>query len=130
MPWETRDSQLRSFLARSRWRIWLLGALCLSALWATWAKARQRQRIRVTHAAIAEVQRAVSIFRAQVDRCPASTLELLHPPVPSARYLSELPADGWGTPLFVRCPGRRQHEGAEVVSAGPSGSLLVDDNIY
>ena len=85
---------------------------------------------RTTRAAIAEVQRAVAAFRAETGRCPRSTVELVHPPRAAAHYLSELPTDGWGQPLHVQCPGWSNPDAAEVVSAGPSGSLWRGDNIY
>lgn len=121
---------MRETLARSRWRIWLLGAVGVLGLWLTWQAAERRSKFRFTREAIAEVQRAVAAFRAETGRCPRSTVELVHPPRAAASYLNELPSDGWGQPLYVRCPGWRNPDIAEVVSAGPSGSLYTNDNIY
>ena len=105
----------------------LLGTAVLVRL--AWGVADRRDRERVTRASIAEVQRAITAFRAEVGRCPHSTIELVHPPRAGAQYLSELPRDGWGRPLYVRCPGRNPSDTAEVLSAGPSGSFSVDDNL-
>jgi len=55
--------------------------------------------------------------------------ELLHPPRSGRRYLRSVPLDGWGRAFWVRCPGRYDPDGADVVSAGPSGTLLADDNL-
>jgi hypothetical protein len=56
--------------------------------------------------------------------------ELVHPPRSGVRYLDEEPLDAWGQPLWVRCPGRYDEDDADVVSAGPSGNFLNDDNIW
>jgi type II secretory pathway pseudopilin PulG len=87
-----------------------------------------RVRMRNTRVAIAQVKQAVDRFRTDVGRCPSSNAELLHPPLSQKHYLDTLPFDGWGRPLHVRCPGYFEDE-ADVISAGPSGSLLEDDNI-
>ena len=90
--------------------------------------ARYRVRVRDTQVAIAQVKQAIDRFRADVGRCPRSDTELLHPPLSQKHYLDSIPRDGWGRPLSIDCPGYFEEE-AEVISAGPSGSLLKDDNI-
>ncbi len=111
------------------WRgLTLFGALALLVL-AAWRVAERRTRIRTTRANIAEVERAVAAFRAEMGRCPRNKTELVHPPRGGARYLTEVPADGWGRELFVRCPSPYDPNAAEVVSAGPSGVFSKDDNI-
>jgi type II secretory pathway pseudopilin PulG len=130
LPWERRSAWLSQLASGRRWRALLL-ALCLAAvMFGLYTAARRRERIRLTRAAIAEVQRAVAVFRAKVGRCPRSTVELVHPPRAAAQYLDVLPDDGWGRQLLVRCPGRVDRNSAEVISSGPSGSFSVDDNIY
>lgn len=130
LPWERRRRFLDELLSGRRWR----GTLALLALGtlvvAAFRVADERARVRTTRATMAEVHRAVSTFRAEVGRCPRSTLELVHPPRTGARYLDQSPVDGWGHPLYVRCPSRYEPSWAEVISAGPSGSFLVDDNVY
>jgi hypothetical protein len=108
----------------------LWAVLLAACVVGVYGAAVRRERIRLTRAAIAEVKRAVAVFHAEVGRCPRSTVELVHPPRGSAQYLSALPDDGWGRPLYVRCPGGEGGNSALVVSAGPSGSFSVDDNIY
>jgi hypothetical protein len=130
LPWERRSAWLGELVSGRRWRAVLLALFLASAFLAVYAAARRRERIRLTRAAIAEVQRAVAVFRAEVGRCPRSTVELVHPPRAAAQYLNALPDDGWGRQLLVRCPGREDRNSAQVVSSGPSGSFLVDDNIY
>ncbi len=107
----------------------LLTALAVGALLLVARSADQRQRERETRAAISEIKRGIAAFRADLGRCPQSLYELLHPPRSGRRYLRHIPVDGWGRALWVRCPGRYDPDGADVVSAGPSGSYLEDDNL-
>jgi hypothetical protein len=129
LPWERRGRVWTGVLTGrlGLGLVLLVGSVVLIRL--AWGVADRRDRERVTRASIAEVQRAVTAFRAEVGRCPRSTTELVHPPRAGAQYLSELPRDGWDRPLFVRCPGRHALDTAEVISAGPSGSFSVDDNL-
>jgi type II secretory pathway pseudopilin PulG len=90
--------------------------------------ARHRVRVRDTRVAVAQVKQAIDQFRADVGRCPVSERELLHPPLSQKHYLDSMPKDGWGRPLTIRCPGDFDDD-ADVISAGPSGSLSKDDNI-
>lgn len=129
LPWERRGSWHGGLGTARRVRALLLTLVaCGIGAWG-YQVADQRSRVRSTRAGIAEVQRAVAAFRAEVGRCPRSSVELVHPPKAGAKYLDEIPSDGWGQELYVRCPGRRDPGGAEVISAGPSGSFLKDDNI-
>ncbi|MEZ4339400.1 MAG: type II secretion system protein GspG [Sandaracinaceae bacterium] len=112
-----------------RWRLMLLIAVAATLLALVAGSADQRQRERETRAAISEIQRAIGTFRADLGRCPQSLHELLHPPRSGRRYLRHIPVDGWGRAFWVRCPGRYDPDGADVVSAGPSGSFLEDDNL-
>jgi hypothetical protein len=130
LPWEKRSAFRGSLVSGRRWRAGLVAAVLLGALFVTWRVADRRYRIRLTRASIAEVQRAVAAFRAEIGRCPHSTVELVHPPRAGAQYLSELPDDGWGRAFHVRCPARDDPGRAEVISAGPSGSFSKDDNIF
>jgi type II secretory pathway pseudopilin PulG len=129
LPWERRTAWLGRLGSRRRLGglLLVLAAVGLAAL--AYRVADRRARVRSTRAAIAEVQRAVSAFRAEVGRCPRSTVELVHPPKAGAKYLNEIPSDGWGRELYVRCPSRLDPSSAEVISPGPSGSLSLDDNI-
>jgi hypothetical protein len=130
LPWERSHLRYAELLSSQRWKALLAAVLALGALVAMWRVAEYRERVRVTETAIAEVHRAIAAFRADVGRCPRSTIELVHPPRSGSRYLGKIPDDGWGNTLFIRCPSREDPARAEVVSAGPSGSFLVDDNIY
>ena len=128
LPWERRGGRWRTALRNTRWQA-LLGFVVLVVLTIGFARyARHRIRVRDTQVAIAQVKQAIDRFRADVGRCPRSNTELLHPPLSQKHYLDSMPKDGWGRPLSIRCPGHFEEE-ADVISAGPSGSLLKDDNI-
>lgn len=129
LPWERRGAWFRGILAGPRWKVALLLIGISGSVWVLWRAADRHSRYRATRAAISEVQRAVREFRNDVGRCPRSTVELLHPPRSGTRYLRDMPDDGWGRQLWVRCPARHDEFGADVVSAGPSGSFFVDDNV-
>jgi hypothetical protein len=129
LPWERQGSRLREMIQGGRWR-WLFGLVLFVGIGAAvWHSAAERDRVRRTREVIAETRRALAQFREDVGRCPNSMRELVHPPRSGVRYLREMPVDGWGNPLWVRCPGRYDPDGVDVVSAGPSGNFLVDDNI-
>lgn len=129
LPWERRGAWLRGLLAGRRWKVILLVAAGAGGLILMAASAEERQRQRETRTAIAEIKRSLAAFRADMGRCPHTMHELLHPPRSGRRYLRQLPVDGWGNAFWVRCPGRYDPEGADVVSAGPSANFLTDDNL-
>jgi type II secretory pathway pseudopilin PulG len=129
LPWERQRAWLSDLRSGRRWRGVLLSIMLALIAAVALQVADRRERERMTRAGIDEVQRAVSAFRAEMGRCPRSTTELVHPPRLGARYLLEVPSDGWGHELYVRCPSPLDPTAAEVVSAGPSGSFGDDDNI-
>jgi hypothetical protein len=128
LPWEGRGGRWRRSVSQTRWQA-LLGMVLVAVLLLAFTRyARHRVRVRNTEVAIEQVRQAVARFRTDVGRCPRSEVELLHPPLPQRHYLDTIPRDGWQRPLIIRCPGFFGDE-ADVVSAGPSGSPLKDDNI-
>ena len=129
LPWEGRHAWIAQLFSLRRVRPLLIAGAIVTAIIAAYDMAVQRSRVRESRAAIAEVRRAIAAFRAELDRCPRSTVELVHPPKAGAQYLDELPRDGWGHELLVRCPGTINPQSADVLSAGASGSFSVDDNI-
>jgi type II secretory pathway pseudopilin PulG len=129
LPWEQRGAWMRDLLAGPRWKVALLVVVLGIVAWGIWRASVREAEMRETRAAIAEVRRAIESFRTEVGRCPRSTAELVDPPRPGRRYLREIPPDGWGRQLWVRCPARNDPAGADVISAGPSGSFFVDDNV-
>ena len=128
LPWERRGGRWRRTLNNTRWQA-LLGLVLLVVFTIGFTRyAGHRIRVRDTRVAIAQVKQAIDRFRADVGRCPSSNTELLHPPLSQKHYLDSMPKDGWGRPLSIQCPGHFEDD-ADVISAGPSGSLLRDDNI-
>jgi hypothetical protein len=129
LPWERESRYFGDLVFGRRW--WMIVASAAFAVFVVLAyqAADERARTRATRAAIAEARRAVAAFVAELGRCPHSAVELVHPPKAGAHYLNELPVDGWGRPLYVRCPGSNSRDVADVVSAGPSGSFLQDDHV-
>jgi hypothetical protein len=129
LPWEGRRAWLSELRSGRRIGALLLGLAVLGFVVWAFAEADTRARIRTTRAAIGETRRAVIAFRSEIGRCPRSVVELVHPPKSGARYVEDTPIDGWGRELLIRCPGRLDPTAADVISAGPSGSFAVDDNI-
>jgi hypothetical protein len=129
LPWEERPTRLRGLLSGARFQaiLALLVVVGLSAL--LWKAADQRSRVRETRMAIAEVRTAVLAFREAEGRCPDRLSELVRPPRAGRRYLREVPRDGWGRRLYVRCPSRHDPDQVDIVSAGPDGSFFEDDNV-
>lgn len=128
LPWERRGGRVRGILGSTQWQAVLAGLLGALVLVGFVRHTEHRVRVRDTRVAVAQVKQAIGRFRADVGRCPTSKAELVDPPLAQKHYLDALPSDGWGRPLHVRCPGYFEDE-ADVISAGPSGSLLEDDNI-
>ena len=129
LPWERRGAWLRGVLAGPRWKVALLVLALALGAWGIWRASVRQATLRETRAAISEMHRAIDAFRSEVGRCPRSREELLDPPGGARRVIREIPKDGWGRELWMRCPARHDPNGAEVVSAGPSGSFFVDDNV-
>jgi len=128
LPWERRGGRVRGALSETRWQA-LLALIALVALSVGFVRyTKHRVRVRNTRVAISQVKQAIDRFRTDVGRCPETNTELLHPPLSQKHYLDSMPTDGWGRPLHIRCPGHFADD-ADVISAGPSGSLLEDDNI-
>lgn len=129
LPWEHRRGGWRRLISRVRWTTVLTVVLFAAASSAFYRFTTHQVRERETKVAVLEVKRAVDRFVDDLGRCPLTTVELVHPPVAKARYLESMPDDGWGRPLWVQCPGYFDNNQTDVISAGPSGSFFVDDNI-
>jgi hypothetical protein len=129
LPWERENAWLGELLSGRRWRTVLLLGLSATVVVFAYHSGERRARVRMTRAAIAEADRAVAAFVAELGRCPHSVVELVHPPKTGAHYLDEVPLDGWGHPLLINCPGQNPKDIAEAISAGPSGNFLDDDNV-
>ena len=129
LPWERAQQPFRLFLSRRRSLPVLFALMVGGFFYTAHTLGDQRAELRATRATLAEVERATRAFLADLGRCPEDVSELVHPPKAGAHYLNELPVDGWGRPLYVRCPGTDSRDVADVISAGPSGSFLKDDHV-
>ncbi len=129
LPWEHRRAWVREFFVGARWRQLLGLVVAVFLVIGVWQNSVHNDRVRITRLAIDEVSRAATAFRQEVGRCPEAIQELTRPPRAVRRYLRRVPQDGWGRELFLECPARRDPELLNILSAGPSGSLLTDDNI-
>ena len=128
LPWERASRPPPSHLTGRR-IVPLLGLAALVALGAwTYTLGERRADVRATRAMLAEVQRATRAFVGDLGRCPEDASELVHPPKSGMYYLSEAPVDAWGRAPYLRCRAG-EHTEIEVLSAGPSGSFLDDDNV-
>ncbi|MDB4977509.1 MAG: hypothetical protein JWN48_5850 [Myxococcaceae bacterium] len=131
LPWERAHRPFRLFVSRRRF----LPALSLVALagftFATYRLGEQRAAVHATRAVLAEVEAATRTFMTELGRCPEDVSELVHPPKSGTQYLSEPPLDAWGRAPHLRCTRDEgaEHAEIEVLSAGPSGSFLDDDNV-
>lgn len=129
LPWEDRGHGLQRLLGGSRWKVALLLLAVLGVVAIFYRYADRHNKERITRIAIDDTHRAIADFRAQIGRCPRTVTELVHPPRARTRYLRQVPRDGWGRPLQVRCPALDDPTAAEVVSLGPSGRVTIEDNL-
>jgi general secretion pathway protein G len=122
-PWETPgEGALRR--ARRAARPALIVTAVFAVLYSLARVHQERRAVFSTRAAIATVLRAVEAYRADHEgRCPLSADSLVAPPDGAQPYLRRVPTDGWGRPLRITCPGRKNPEVADVSSAGPTGSF-------
>ncbi len=128
LPWEREDSLLRAMFSGRRVLPFALLLSVAALLGGAYWLGGRRADILATRATLSEVSRAAEAFVHDVGRCPRSLNELVHPPRSGVLYLHELPSDAWGRGLYMRCTGDSTPE-VEVLSAGPSGSFLDDDNV-
>jgi general secretion pathway protein G len=122
-PWETPgEGAMRR--ARRGARPALFVAVVFAALYALSSVHEQRRAMFATRAAITTVVRAVEAYRADHEgRCPLGAEQLVAPPDGVQPYLRRVPTDGWGRPLRIQCPGRKNPDTADVSSSGPTGSF-------
>ena len=127
-PWE-RHGLLLDLVRAARLRKVLALAAVVAAVYWVFRHDAERTRVRETRAAITELGRAVSRFRAEHGRCPQRLQELVRPPSGRAPYVTEVPRDGWGHAFALVCPGRRSPELADIRSRGPDGTWYGMDEI-
>lgn len=115
-PWEGRTGLAR-FLRAHRVRpvVILVLVLGLFALIAT--RERRNAGVRQTRATLLALRPAVDAYLAENDgACPDGLERVL-----DFSAFQTVPADAWGRPLRLLCPGRRPGERYELSSDGPDG---------
>ena len=128
LPWERATRPLRAPLSGRR-LLPLVGMVAAVALGVgTYVLGGRRADIQSTRATLAEIESATRAFVGDLGRCPEDTSELVHPPKSGLNYLSEPPLDAWGHAPELYCSAG-EHTDIEVLSAGPSGSFMDDDNV-
>jgi general secretion pathway protein G len=89
------------------------------------ARARTRTAVRATRATLLVVREALDAYRADHEgRCPGAVAVLRQ-----EGYLAVAPVDAWGRPLQLTCPGRRNPDGYDLASFGPSGDMRGLDRV-
>jgi len=89
------------------------------------ARERTRTGIRATRSTLLVVHEAIDAYRADHEwHCPPALQDLRRD-----GYLPIEPVDAWGRNLQLTCPGRREPEGYDLVSFGPSGDSKGLDRI-
>lgn len=122
-PWERPRARISWLSRRNLGTALLLGLGALGVYVLVRVEAR-RTAVHVTRAAISDTRRAYEAFLADHEgRCPTSVTELVQPSDGHEPYLARAPRDGWGRPLRVVCPGRKDPQGVDVISGGPSGTF-------
>jgi len=115
-PWEKTGS-LVSRLGLSRARPLAFGGAVVLLFVVLGVRERHNIGVRSTRATIGVVAKAVDAYRADHEgRCPASLAEL-----EPGGYLSFEPADAWGRPLRLLCPGFENPGSYDLLSDGPDG---------
>jgi hypothetical protein len=129
LPWERTRRPITTGLSFRR--VWpTVGVIAAgTALCAAYALGTRHMAVASTRALLAEVRSATRAFVTAVGRCPRDTRELMHPPRSGMQYLGEPPIDAWGHGVYLNCSDEAQHLRVEVLSAGPSGSFMDEDNI-
>jgi hypothetical protein len=128
LPWERAHRPLRVYISRRKFLPLIALCAVFALSYAAYFLGGRRADVHATRAMLGEVEAATRAFLADLGRCPEDANELVHPPKSGVQYLSQPPLDAWGNAPHLRCaPG--EHAEIEVLSAGPSGSFLDDDNV-
>ncbi|QQR89516.1 MAG: hypothetical protein IPJ88_15145 [Myxococcales bacterium] len=131
LPWEGQLVRLGDLLGGRRLRVLLMFCLIGATVIFLSHHIEERSRIRTTWAVIHQVEQALYSYRIEQERCPPSILDLIGKEQDNEFGLRAIPRDGWGRELKIVCPNKENDAGGIVVmSAGPSGSFLVNDNLY
>jgi hypothetical protein len=124
LPWETSHGPA-AFFARIRPRVVVGVVVGLWALTQLRDREADKSRERATRAELTLAARGVDAYRADhPGGCPPALGELVRD-----GYLAQLPTDGWGKPILLVCPGRRDPAGFDLASGGPDGEPWGIDRV-
>jgi general secretion pathway protein G len=116
LPWEQRGGFFRR-PGMSRARPVLLTIAVVIVFLFIAQRERTASGVRATRASLLILRQAVDTYRADHGgQCPGELSELER-----KDYIKQLPADAWGRPFILTCPGRFDTDGYELSSAGPDG---------
>jgi general secretion pathway protein G len=115
-PWESRGGLWRR-LRLGRVRPLVLAALLVAFLVTVAVRERSRAGVRQTRATLLDVRAALDSYMADHDGgCPENLGGVV-----GYGSFGTPPADAWGRPLRLVCPGRREGQRYELSSDGPDG---------
>jgi general secretion pathway protein G len=102
---------------RARLRVVLAVAGAVALVVVVRSREEHAAAVRATRANITTAVNAVAAYRADHGgACPGSLGDLV-----GGGYTRDVPADAWGRPLRLTCPGRKDARGFDVSSDGPDG---------
>ena len=130
LPWQYAGSEWFSVVFTKRSWFLLLAVAVAMAIYLVVRLVLHQNALRETRLQIRSARRALAAFERDHMRCPKRLDELLNPPRMKVPYLTQVPRDAWGEKLYIDCPAHFKDQKFDVVSAGPSGSFFVDDNVY
>lgn len=115
-PWEKRRGVL-GLLGRARGGVLFAAVAGVALVVAVRAREERAASIRATRATLTTLSRAVTSYRADHGgECPPAFGDLV-----VGGYVRDVPADAWGNPFRLICPGRKDKTGFDLMSDGPDG---------
>lgn len=97
----------------------ILAATLGRAVFSRWEEGRRKSTV----LQIREV--SATVLHHMIERGACPTVDDLV----AAKQLRKVPIDPWGTKLDVRCPGTKDPDGVDVVSAGPDRAMGTEDDL-
>lgn len=115
-PWEKRRG-IFGTLGRARARLVVAVVLVSLLLYVVHRREARAAEVRSTRATLSTAILAVQAYRADHGgACPRELHDLV-----AGGYARDEPADAWGRPLRLVCPGRKDTAGFDLSSDGPDG---------
>jgi len=123
-PWERKRGALGT-LGRRRAGVAVTALLCVLGVVFMYQLSERSAAVRATRSTLTTTARALRAYRADHGgACPRKLGDLV-----SLSYMREEAVDGWGRPLRLECPGRKDPQGFELSSDGADGVVGGLDRI-